>query len=100
MPRQWAQQHGFSDLQLYNSGVKDSETTTLTLKDGSQIEDRSVAPVFPSSHVLDRNGLVNFSHQGPISNWLEYVAFIDHAVKTTANPSASTTKKHGDSSGS
>jgi len=37
--RQWAQQDGFSDLPLYNSGVKDSETTTMTLKDGSQIED-------------------------------------------------------------
>lgn len=87
--KQWAQQHGFSSMPLYDSGVKDSETSTLLLKDGSQVDDRSIARVFPSSYVLDRNGLVIFSHHGPVTDWLDYVTFLDHAVKTTA------AKKHG-----
>lgn len=83
--KKWAQQYGFSDMPLYDSGVKDSETTTLMLKEGSQINDRTVARVFPSTYVLDRNGLVMFSHHGPVRNWLDYVAFFDHAVTATGN---------------
>ncbi|MCK4703958.1 MAG: hypothetical protein KAT90_00635, partial [Gammaproteobacteria bacterium] len=90
----WAQQYGFSGMSLYDSGIKDSETTSLMLKDGSQIKDRAIARVFPSTYVLDRNGLVIFSHHGPVSDWLDYVAFFDHAVKSTSRASLSTGKKY------
>ena len=92
--KKWAQQYGFSDMPLYDSGIKDSETTMLTLKDGSQIKDRAIARVFPSTYVLDRNGLVIFSHHGPVGDWLDYVTFLDHAVKATTKSSASPTRKH------
>lgn len=81
--RIWVEQYGFSDLPLYDSGVKDSETTTLNLSDGRSIPDRSIARVFPSTYVLDRNGIVLFSHHGPVDDWLEYLPFIEHAVKGT-----------------
>lgn len=81
--KQWAKQYGFSEMPLCDSGVKDSETTMLKLKDGTQLNDRAIARVFPSSYVLDRNGLVIFSHHGPVGNWLDYMAFFDHAVKNT-----------------
>lgn len=95
----WAQQHGFSNMPLYDSGVKDSETTSLMLKDGGQIKDRAIARVFPSTYVLDRNGLVIFSQHGPVSDWLDYVAFFDHAVKATARKSVQSNKKHKGHSG-
>jgi thiol-disulfide isomerase/thioredoxin len=93
----WVQQYGFSDMPLYDSGVKDSETTTLMLKDGRQVKDREIARVFPSTYVLDRNGLVLFSHYGPVDNWLDYVAFFEHAVK--AGTRASTGTKYKDKPG-
>ena len=89
----WAQQHDFSDMPLYDSGVKDSETTSLKLKDGSQVKDRVIARVFPSTYVLDRNGLVVFSHHGPVNDWLDYLAFFDHAVKATARAKVVPEKK-------
>ena len=92
--KKWAKQYGFSDMPLYDSGVKDSETTTLMLKDGSQVNDRVIARVFPSTYVLDRNGLVIFSHHGPVNNWLDYLEFFDHAVKNTITTSVSPTKNH------
>lgn len=82
----WVNQYGFTGMPVYDSGVVDSETTTLTLKDGSQIKDRDVARVFPSTYVIDRNGLVLFSHNGPVSNWLDYIDFLEHAVISTATP--------------
>lgn len=89
----WATRYGFSDLPLVDSGIKDSESTQLTLNDGRQIKDRELARVFPSTYVIDRNGLVIFSHHGPIANWLDYVAFFEHAVKNTEKPGTSTAKK-------
>jgi thiol-disulfide isomerase/thioredoxin len=91
---QWARQYGFADMPLYDSGIKDDETTTLSLKDGSKVEDRAIARVFPSTYVLDRNGLVIFSHNGPVHNWLDYVSFFDHVVKNTRKPGTSTAKKY------
>ncbi|MDH5711921.1 MAG: TlpA family protein disulfide reductase [Gammaproteobacteria bacterium] len=87
--KQWAEQYGFTSLPLFDSGVKDTDTTELMLKDGRKIRDRTLARVFPSTYVLDRNGLVIFSHNGPVHDWLEYVAFIDHAVKATAKTNSS-----------
>ena len=80
----WAEQYKFSDLPLYDSGVADNEVTTLTLSDGSLIQDRNIARVFPSTYVLDRNGLIIFSHNGPVDDWLEYLPFLQHAVSETS----------------
>ena len=89
----WAKQYDFADMPLYDSGTKDDETSTLSLKDGSLVEDRSIARVFPSTYVLDRNGLVIFSHRGPVHDWLDYIAFFDHAVKNTKKNTTSTANK-------
>ncbi len=78
--RQWAEQNGFGNLPLYDSLATDSDHTSLSLASDNQIEDRKIARVFPSSYVLDRNGLVVFSHYGPVENWLEYLPFFEDAV--------------------
>ena len=81
--RKWVDNYGFSDLPLYDSGATDSEASTLPLSNGNVINDRELARVFPSTYVLDRNGLVIFSHHGPVADWLEYLPFFEHAVAGT-----------------
>lgn len=77
---QWARDNGFESLPLYDSGVEDNESTSLKLADGKIIPDRTIARVFPSTYVLDKNGIVIFSHNGPVDDWLEYTSFFKHAV--------------------
>ena len=76
----WVVENGFTGLPVYDSGVSGSDISTLSLSSGEQIQDREIARVFPSTYVLDRNGLVIFSHYGPVTDWLEYLPFFEHAV--------------------
>jgi thiol-disulfide isomerase/thioredoxin len=82
--RNWVEEYGFTSLPLYDSGVADSDTSTLSLSNGGVINDREIARVFPSTYVLDRNGVVIFSRHGPVTGWLEYLPFFEHAVEVTA----------------
>lgn len=71
------------DLPLYDSGLKGPEDENLKLADGGQIRDRELAMVFPTTYVLDKHGVVAFSHTGPVENWLQYVPFLrDVAAKS------------------
>lgn len=63
-------------LPLYDSGEINASSDTLRLADGSTLQDRLVSPVFPTTYILDREGIVVFSHQGPIDNWLQYRPFL------------------------
>lgn len=73
--RQWAQQQHLT-LPLHDSGVKDMGTEFLTLANGKTIPDRKMAVAFPSTYVLDKHGIVVFSHVGPISGWSQYLPFL------------------------
>jgi thiol-disulfide isomerase/thioredoxin len=79
--KSWATDNGFASLPLYDSGSTGSDDTGLALGDGERIEDRNIARVFPSSYVLDRNGIVLFSNFGPVEDWLEYLPFLEHAAR-------------------
>jgi hypothetical protein len=76
----WAQKNGFENVRLYDSGSKSLSDTELQLADGSRIQDREIAKTFPTSFVLDKNGVVVFYHRGPVNNWLEYVDFFRDAA--------------------
>ena len=78
--RQWADRNGFAAVELFDSGSRSSNDVDLKLADGSIMPDRSVAKLFPTSYVLDKNGVVIFSHRGAVNNWLEYLAFFEDAV--------------------
>ncbi|MCX8087497.1 MAG: redoxin family protein [Rhodocyclaceae bacterium] len=59
------------DLPLYAGGEKE-----FTLADGSRLADRRIAGKFPTTYVLDKHGLVVFSHIGDASRWEEYAPFL------------------------
>ncbi|MGD8851614.1 MAG: redoxin family protein [Gammaproteobacteria bacterium] len=84
--RLWAEANGFTDLPLFDSGSSGSDDTDLDLAQGGAIEDRKIGRAFPSSYVLDRRGVVVFSHAGPVEDWLEYLPFFQHAVRHTETP--------------
>lgn len=77
---QWARQQKL-DLPLSDSGSLGDSDGELHLADGSAIADRSVATTFPATYVLDKHGLVVFSHVGPVADWMQYVAFLRDAAR-------------------
>jgi thiol-disulfide isomerase/thioredoxin len=79
--RKWVKKKGFEALPISDSGVKSSEDKQFYIKGGKRIDDRKIAKVFPASYVLDKHGLVVFSHMGSISNWSQYVNFFKDAVE-------------------
>lgn len=64
------------DLPLFDSGVKGGEDEFLKLAGGGKIRDRDIARVFPTTYVLDRHGVVVFSHAGPVEGWVQYAPFL------------------------
>lgn len=77
--RSWAEMQHLR-LPLYDSGVG-AGGDALTLGDGSRIGDRELARVFPTTFVLDKHGIVLFSHQGPVSGWLDYLPLLRDAAE-------------------
>lgn len=71
----WIKLNRYADMPLYNSGVTSEEDEELTLANGEKIGDRSIAKRFPSSFILDKHGVVVFSHEGPVFDWMEYLPF-------------------------
>lgn len=78
--QRWLTQQGIR-LPLYDSGASASTQGVLRLADGGQLKDREIAKAFPSTYILDRHGLVLFSHTGAIQGWSGYIPFLRHAVQ-------------------
>lgn|SRR5574340_22865 len=77
--RRWAGRQRI-DLPLYDSGIRDAGSELLPLASGKAIRDRELATVFPTTYVLDKHGIVVFSHIGPISGWPQYLPFLRDAA--------------------
>lgn len=73
--RDWATRQGLK-LPLYDAGG----TEQVSLADGSRLSDRQIAGKFPTTYVLDRHGVVLFSHVGDASRWTEYAPFLKDAA--------------------
>ena len=67
-------------LPLADSGSQGEGDTNLRLADGKTLADREIARAFPTSYVLDKHGLVIFSHVGPVHDWPQYEAFLRDAA--------------------
>lgn len=79
--RAWASENNVTALPLSDSGVKSTDDKLLSIKGGKKIDDRRLARVFPASYVLDKNGIVVFSHMGSVADWTEYVNFFRDAAE-------------------
>ncbi len=86
----WATQQQYHDMPLYDSGVKGPDDETLRLVGGGNLSDRQIARVFPTTIVLDRNGIVLFTHHGPIDNWNDYLPFLSDAAQHARSGSSGT----------
>jgi len=75
---QWAQQQNL-ELPLHDSGVRDKTVVSLPLADGTTIGDRDIAVAFPTTYVLDKHGIVVFSHVGAVSGWPQYLPLLRDA---------------------
>jgi thiol-disulfide isomerase/thioredoxin len=59
-------------LPLSDSGTRSSADTTLHLADGRSLPDRELAASFPSTYVIDRQGVVVFAQAGSVPGWMQY----------------------------
>ena len=73
--RRWAQKRGFT-MPLYDSGAQGHGDSKLRLKDGTQLSDRRLVPAYPTTYILDANGLVVFHQAGPGDHWHQYEQLI------------------------
>lgn len=70
-------------MPLYDGGVTVMKDNAFKLADGGLLPDRQVARVFPSTYVLDRHGVVLFSHTGPVASWMDYLPqLLDAAARS------------------
>jgi thiol-disulfide isomerase/thioredoxin len=80
--RRWADQIGVR-MPIFDTGLRDEADEELRLADGGRILDRNIARAFPTTYVLDKHGVVLFSHVGAASRWLVYAPFLrDAATKS------------------
>lgn len=73
--RQWAEKQNIA-LPLADSGSSGELDANFRLADGNLVKDREIANRFPTTYVIDRHGVVVFSHVGPIHDWSQYEAFL------------------------
>ena len=73
--QQWIVSQKLS-LPIYDAMSVDPAQESLQLADGKTIGDRQLAKVFPTTYILDKHGIVVFSHTGPVKKWLQYLPFI------------------------
>jgi thiol-disulfide isomerase/thioredoxin len=72
--RNWASRQHLK-LPLYDSGAS-AGADSLPLADGGALHDRYIAEVFPTTYILDKHGIVVYSHIGPMSRWPEYLPLL------------------------
>jgi thiol-disulfide isomerase/thioredoxin len=73
--RKWLKQKG-GDLPLAFGGEATIRSGEFRLADGGRLTDRDMAKAFPTTYVLDKQGIVVFSRIGPVARWPEYAPFL------------------------
>lgn len=76
----WLKHNELQGLPLFDSGMKSALDTEFQLANGKKLPDRDIAFVFPTTYVLDKNGVVLFRRFGPIRDWNEYRGLIADAA--------------------
>lgn len=81
----WAKQQGIA-MPLFDSTADGSQAAQLALAGGGRLADRDIARAFPTSYVLDKQGIVIFAHHGPVHDWQQYEAFLQDAAVRSGRP--------------
>ncbi|MDH5631632.1 MAG: TlpA family protein disulfide reductase [Gammaproteobacteria bacterium] len=76
----WLNHNELKGLPLFDSGMKSALDTEFQLANGQKLPDRDIAFVFPTTYILDKNGVVLFRRFGPIRDWSEYRGLIADAA--------------------
>ncbi len=74
-------------LNLTLTGAETTSSNILKLTDGKMLSDRQIAPVFPTTYILDGHGTVLFSRNGPIHDWTSLIPILRHAAQNSATGS-------------
>ena len=82
--RAWLRTRGIS-VPVADAGVKAEKAGVFQIADGKTIRDRDMARVFPTTYILDRNGIVLFAHVGPVSDWLALEPLLKDAARAKAD---------------
>jgi thiol-disulfide isomerase/thioredoxin len=80
--RQWLQKQHL-ELPLHDSGVSGTALDLMTSAEGKAIYDRDIATAFPTTYILDKHGIVVFSHVGPVAGWLQYLPLLRDAAENS-----------------
>lgn len=64
----------------YDSGAASRQDEHLALADGGRLPDREAAPLFPTTYVLDKQGLVLFAHRGIVAGLPDYAPLLRDAA--------------------
>lgn len=81
--RTWLGTRGIA-LPIADAGAQAEKEGFFPLSNGSKIRDRELAMVFPTTYILDRNGIVLFAHVGPVTNWLALESLLKDAARADA----------------
>lgn len=73
--RRWADKKHIA-MPIYFGGASTVEAGEFPLVGGGIMTDRKLAKAFPTTFVLDKHGVVVFSHVGPIEHWQTYAPFL------------------------
>lgn len=82
--RAWLRERGI-DLPVADAGALAEKEGVFLMRNGVKIRDRDMAQVFPTSYILDRNGIVLFAHVGPVSDWLALEPLLKDAARAKAD---------------
>ncbi len=78
--RRWAAKRAIT-MPLYDSGHQGQEDHSFSLADSSKVADRRMATAYPTTYVLDANGLVVFHQAGPGEQWFQYEKMFRHLAQ-------------------
>ncbi len=77
--RAWLRQRGIG-LPVVDA-TDAARQSAFKLADGGEIGDRDLARAFPTSYIVDRNGIVLFTHIGPVADWSSLAPLLRDAAQ-------------------
>ena len=81
--RAWLRERGIN-LPVADTGTPAEKAGAFKLGNGGRIADRDLARVFPTTYILDRNGIVLFAQNGPVADWLALEPLLKDAARAKA----------------